>query len=171
MSLYIQVDTENKPLNHPVFESNLQLIYPSHDFTGGPPKGWVAFERVPEPQLGPYQKFDETIGADIALAFGHNGLEYKLVDGKFKDVWHVLDFTDEEKKAFQDKVKVDYANGLYPKSWVFNEAKCTYIAPVAIPSEDKIYGWKESTKEWVEYPSDGKAYEWDDTNEVWKDEY
>ena len=48
MTLYIQVDIDNNPLNHPVYESNLRLVYPSHDFTGGPPNGWVEFERVPE---------------------------------------------------------------------------------------------------------------------------
>tara|TARA_E500000305_G_scaffold72177_2_gene58148 strand:- start:11 stop:526 length:516 start_codon:yes stop_codon:yes gene_type:complete len=170
MTLYIQVDIDNNPLNHPVYESNLRIVYPSHDFTGGPPDGWVEFERVPEPQLGVYQKFDNTVGDDIAIAFNHNGLEYKLVDGKFKDVWHVLELTDAEKKAKQDVVKDDYANGIYPSSWVFNEAKCCYEPPVAFPSDGKTYAWKESTTEWVEYPSDGKNYEWNSETESWDEQ-
>tara|TARA_Y100001970_G_C14192297_1_gene836109 strand:+ start:1067 stop:1585 length:519 start_codon:yes stop_codon:yes gene_type:complete len=169
MTLYIQVDTDNKPLNHPVYESNLRLVYPSHDFTGGPPNGWVEFERIKPPELGVYQKFDDTVGADIAMAFNHNGLEYKLVNGKFKDVWHVLELTDAEKKAKQDAVKVDYADGKYPASWVFNETICDYEAPVAYPNDGKMYAWKESTTEWIEYPSDGKNYEWDTPNQSWKE--
>jgi len=169
MTLYIQVDIDNKPLNHPVYESNLRLVYPSHDFTGGPPNGWFEFERVPEPQLGVYQKFDDTVGSDISIAFDHNGLEYKLVDGKFKDVWHVLELTDAEKKAKQDAVKASYADGEIPSSWVFDESKCQYAPPVAFPSDGKTYAWKESTKEWLEYPSDGKNYEWDNSDESWKE--
>ena len=170
MTLYIQVDTDNNPLNHPVYESNLRIVYPSHDFTGGPPDGWVEFERVPEPQLGVYQKFDNTVGDDIAIAFNHNGLEYKLVDGKFKDVWHVLELTDAEKKAKQDVVKDDYANGIYPSSWVFNEAKCCYEPPVAYPSDGKIYAWKELTTEWLEYPPTGKNYDWNSETESWDEQ-
>ena len=34
----------------------------------------------------------------IAMTWAHNGLEYKVVDGKVKDVWTILDLTDEEKK-------------------------------------------------------------------------
>ena len=170
MTLYIQVDTDNNPLNHPVYESNLRIVYPSHDFTGGPPDGWVEFERVPEPQLGVYQKFDNTVGDDIAIAFNHNGLEYKLVDGKFKDVWHVLELTDAEKKAKQDVVKDDYANGIYPSSWVFNEAKCCYEPPVAYPSDGKIYAWKELTTEWLEYPPTGKNYDWNGETESWDEQ-
>jgi len=170
MTLYIQVDIDNNPLNHPVYESNLRIVYPSHDFTGGPPDGWVEFERVPEPQLGVYQKFDNTVGDDIAIAFNHNGLEYKLVDGKFKDVWHVLELTDAEKKAKQDVVKDDYANGIYPSSWVFNEAKCCYEPPVAYPSDGKIYAWKELTTEWLEYPPTGKNYDWNGETESWDEQ-
>ena len=169
MTLYIQLDGSINPITHPSEESNLKMIYTVHDWFYGPPSGWVEFIRVKPPFLGAYQVWDESIGADICMAFDHNGLEYKLVDGKFKDVWHVLELTDAEKKAKQDAVKASYADGEIPSSWVFDESKCQYAPPVAFPSDGKTYAWKESTKEWLEYPSDGKNYEWDNSDESWKE--
>ena len=168
MTLYIQVDDSNNPLKHPVFESNLKMVYPSHDFTGGPPSGWVEFERVPEPRLGVYEVFDETVGTgDVSAAFSHNGLEYKYYssENKFKDYWHVRDMTDAEKTAKQNLIKSRWTA---PSSWTFNETTCQYDPPVAFPEGDgNSYGWKESNTSWVVMPNDGKNYEWNDETEVW----
>ena len=160
MTLYIQVDGSNNPINHPCEESNLKMVYTVHDWFYGPPSGWVEFIRVPPPELGVYQVWDESIGADISMAFDHNGLEYKYdaASGKVKDVWHVKDMTDAEKKTKQDSVKAAWAalDPAGPASWVFNETNCRYEPPVAAPTDGKIYTWDESayqadnTKGWAE---------------------
>ena len=148
MTFYIQIDDNNKPLNHPLEEFNLKQLYPDHDFSLGTPSGYVEFERVQPPTLGVYKKFDETKGADICLAFPHNGLEYKFIDGKVKDVWYVIDMTDDEKKAAQDAVKASYDNGDIPSSWTFNESTCEYDPPTAMPTDGKGYIWDEDTTSW-----------------------
>jgi hypothetical protein len=35
-------------------------------------------------------------------------------------------------------------------SWVLDEATCRWNAPVAYPTDDKIYSWDEATTSWVE---------------------
>ena len=71
--LYIKVDESNVFIDHPHFESNLRQLYPNHNFDSGAPDGWMEFERVDPPVLGPYEKFNESVGGNIALAFTHNG--------------------------------------------------------------------------------------------------
>lgn len=35
-------------------------------------------------------------------------------------------------------------------SWVLNEVTCLHEAPVAMPTDGKIYNWDEDTTSWVE---------------------
>ena len=35
-------------------------------------------------------------------------------------------------------------------SWVLNESTCLWDAPVAMPTDDKIYRWDEDTTNWIE---------------------
>ena len=58
---------DNKPINHPMFLSNLKTLFPKHDFDSGPPAGFLEFIRVPEPELGPYQKFVDSIGVFLRV--------------------------------------------------------------------------------------------------------
>ena len=37
----------------------------------------------------------------------------------------------------------------YP-SWTLNEETCNWTAPVAMPTDDKMYRWDEPTLSWVE---------------------
>lgn len=37
----------------------------------------------------------------------------------------------------------------YP-SWTLTEETCQWIAPVAIPTDDKFYKWDEATLTWIE---------------------
>jgi len=102
-----------------------------------------------------YEKFNENIGGNLAIAFSHNGLEYSFIDGKYKDVWHVVDMTEEEKKNKIAKYKEDWAKenpGV--TSWTFNEEKCLFEPPKPYPdsSEDELrvlYIWDESSLSWV----------------------
>jgi hypothetical protein len=145
--LYIKVDEDNMFIDHPHFESNVRDLHPDHDLDAGPPSGWMEFERVEPPVIGPYQKFTETIGGNIALAFPHNGLEYAIVDGKYKDVWHVEDMTKEEKTEKQNAIKAEWAENGFA-SWTFNEETCSFDPPTEKP--DGNYRWDEETTSWVE---------------------
>ena len=35
-------------------------------------------------------------------------------------------------------------------SWVLDEATCNWEAPVAMPTDDKMYRWDEETTNWIE---------------------
>ena len=37
----------------------------------------------------------------------------------------------------------------YP-SWILNEETCLWEAPIPMPTDGKIYGWDENTKNWIE---------------------
>ncbi len=130
--LYIKVDQNNVFIDHPHLESNLMQLYPDHDFDSGAPDGWMEFERVEPPTTGPYQKFNENIGANIANAFEHNGLEYAIVDGKYKDVWHVNEMTEAEKTEKQNQVKQEWAIFLQEAEtndfddYVFDDVTCSF---------------------------------------------
>ena len=151
--LYIKIDKDNKPINHPLLLSNMVDCFPNHNFNAGPPEGYLPFERVPEPELGPYEKWDESIKGEQCDAWSHNGMQYELVDGKIKDVWKILPLTDEEKKAKQDAVK----DGAYA-SWTFNEELCIMEPPVPHPDpkgeefekNGKAWIWNESDRKWDE---------------------
>lgn len=148
--LYIKVDEDNNYIGHPHFSSNLHQLYPNHDFSTSPPDGWMEFERVSPPILDVYETFDNSIGEDISGAFTHNGLEYAIVDGKYKDVWHFRAMTAEEKAAKIQRCHDEW-NEAYPDitSWVFNEEVCEYEPPVAYPDDGRDYSWDESSTNWV----------------------
>ena len=35
-------------------------------------------------------------------------------------------------------------------SWLLNEDTCLWDAPVAYPTDGKVYGWSESSQQWIE---------------------
>ena len=37
-------------------------------------------------------------------------------------------------------------------SWTLNESTCNWEAPIAYPTDDKLYTWDESTKNWILAP-------------------
>ena len=154
--LYIKVDESGMFVDHPHFDTNLHQLYPDHDFTSGPPSGWMEFERVKRPELGVYELFEENIGGNISIAFPHNGLEYAIVDGKYKDVWHTRAMTAEEKATKIQRCHDEWAES-YPDitSWVFDESLCEYLPPVPYPDDGQAYIWDEPTTSWVLAPDDG----------------
>ena len=38
-------------------------------------------------------------------------------------------------------------------SWTLNDSTCLWNAPVAMPTDGKIYNWDEATTAWVEVPA------------------
>lgn len=166
--LYIKVDENNVHIGHPRFESNMRQVMPNHDFDQGPPDGFMLFARVEPPILGVYELFDETIGGNIAVAFPHNGLSYEIIDGGYKDVWHVRAMTPEEVAAKQDEVQSSFAASRPTwVSWTFNAESCLMEPPVPHPSDGSAYAWSETQQVWVAYPHDGQNYTWDADTEEW----
>ena len=154
MDYFIKINDNNEPEGHPFSKKNLNSNFNTLNFDAGVPSGWMKFERVEKPNLGPSTE-------NPYKKFGTPECEYKVIDGVVKDVWNVIDVTDAEKTALQDQEKALWASlptEAAPPSWVFDETTCRYKAPVDLPSdtatkenpEGKVYVWNESTTSWDE---------------------
>lgn len=159
MELYIQIK-DGQPFEHPILGDNFRAAFPNVDVNNLPPE-FARFERVLCPKLGPY----ETMASETPT--------YELVDGVYKDVWHIRDMTDEEKTAKQQAVKDAWAalptrdNYL---AWVWDEASCLYRPPIPRPDNGTNYFWQGTTASWVEvpqYPGDNKQYTLDFASATW----
>tara|TARA_R110000772_G_scaffold132311_1_gene240867 strand:- start:808 stop:1155 length:348 start_codon:yes stop_codon:yes gene_type:complete len=65
--------------------------------------------------------------------------EGRPLRGNYAGVGHTYDATND----------VFYAPQPYP-SWTLNKTTWTWDAPVAMPTDDKMYTWDEDTTNWVE---------------------
>jgi hypothetical protein len=170
MRLYVKVDENNKWVRHPNTEENLWYVFPYHIFLFGPPKGFMEFVRDNPPILKPYEMWNDTVGADISLAYSHNGLEYGIVDGKYTDIWHAVEMTEEEIKEKQEYFKEMWkvqekkdSNQGFP-SWVFNEKTCRFDPPTPSPNCGECdgggydYDWNEKELRWDRIFIDGKEW-------------
>lgn len=152
MKLYIQIKN-GQPINHPAFEDNLTQAF--HQI----PSDWEEFVRLERPIASVYQVVSETP-------------TYKKVNGVWTDVWAVRDMTAQEKSAKQQAAKSDWAalpNRDNFAAWVFDEASCTYVAPVPRP-ETGDYFWQGTTSSWVvrpPYPTNGGQYKLDFSTATW----
>ena len=140
MELFIRIK-DGQPFEHPIFGENFREAFPHVDVNNLPPE-FARFERVQPPVWGPYYK--------------NQRVQYERgVDGVYRDVWYCDTMTTEEVKAKQDEIKAQWAASVdTPKSWVFDEALCAFKAPVAYPTDGKIYQWDEPTVSWVEVSND-----------------
>ena len=77
MELYIQI-INNQPVNHPILKDNLLQAFPTIDLENNP--DYVPFKRVPRP---------ETTANVKSMT-----VEYRLVDGIYKDVW-IIEYMNE----------------------------------------------------------------------------
>ena len=148
MTFYIKVE-DNQPVGDVFVESNLKRVIKNHDWDSGlPPSGYVECEVTFPPQLGVYEKWDDTYP---------NKYYYQIVDNKAKRIWAVVNLTDDEKKTLQDQVKADWAaldnTGL--ESWTFDETSCTYVPPTSPPDDGKNYMWDRTSSDWKEIIWDG----------------
>jgi hypothetical protein len=137
MNLYIQLEN-GEPKNHPLFESNLKMVYPEIDLDNSP--DYCKFVRVEQPVI----KWDEVV----------EGPEYKIIDGICYDVWTVNKISDEKRKEMIDAL---IASNPYP-SWTVDEINHDLIPPVPYPLEG-YWTWNEETLSWVEYvePTESEA--------------
>jgi hypothetical protein len=139
MNLYIRLEN-GQPFEHPILEANLLQAYPELNLNELP--DWLArFTRLEVPTgmtLGPYEALE---------------CSYQMVDGVVTDVWAKRQFTEAEKLEKQRITKEAWPTleiGKRFVSWVFNEDRCTFEAPVAMPTDGKSYYWSEATLSWVE---------------------
>jgi hypothetical protein len=49
-----------------------------------------------------------------------------------------------------DEVRDAFIGSKPFESWILNEDSCKWKAPVAYPTDDKVYEWDEPTLSWVE---------------------
>jgi len=157
-NLYIQVEN-NIPINHPALEVNLMEVY------GEIPSSWVPFTKSVRPEVGVYEKQD--------TQYGPNGCEYQATSNGFKDVWHIMDMSIEEKTSKINAAKLDLPN--FITTWLFDELTCQWKPPVNYPISDSVeqqsmYKWRDSDASWVEVvgtsPS-GEAYYFNVSSESW----
>jgi hypothetical protein len=81
----------------------------------------------------------------IAFCQSYGGGEWKQTsyNGKIRKNYAGIGYTfDEQRNAFIPPQP-------YP-SWTLVEETCQWIAPVAMPTDGKIYKWDESITNWIE---------------------
>ena len=145
MKLFIQV-RGGQPYEHPVMESNMRQLFPTHDLETAP-NGFAKFTRVTQPIIGAYEKLDDSLGHEgCGCVYTQDG-----ADG-FKDVWKTIPMSAEEKT---EKIAVTKQNSPYP-SWTFNEPDCTMQPPVEYPEDGKEYLWDENTTNWIEWTNEDR---------------
>ena len=165
MNLYIKV-VNGQPVDHPSFEDNLIQAF------GSIPTEYQPFTRIPQPTtpIGVYQKYAESYENPV----------YAQVDGTWQDTWTVVDMTADEKAA---KIAAAKEHQPYP-SWTFDEATCTWVAPIPQPSDagtgtpPKFYVWDETSQAWQAGPTTppptdpvppaGQYYKWNGTTQSYE---
>lgn len=154
--LFIQVDTQGNPVNHPATEVNLM------DALGMIPDDWEPFVRVAHPTLpSVYHKITDPTPV------------YQKIDGVWTDTWQTEMMTDEEKALKQQMVKDEWIS--QPQvdnfsAWTFSEELCRYVPPSPRPRDGKDYFWQGNTNSWVEtpsYPTDNDIYHLDYATGQW----
>ena len=89
----------------------------------------------------------ETIGIDFLTKLtGWAIWKQTSYNNKIRKNYAGIGFTyDEDRDAF-----------IPPKpfnSWILNESTCNWEAPIAYPTDGKLYSWDESTKNWILIPA------------------
>lgn len=130
MNLYIELKN-GEPINHPMLETNMEMIYPVMNLDNLP-ENFCKFVRVD----APVPKWDEVV----------EGPEYKIIDGICYDVWTVNKISDEKRQQMLDELA---ASNPYP-SWTVDIVNHNLIPPTPYP-ETGAWVWDESSLSWVEY--------------------
>jgi hypothetical protein len=155
MNLYIQIDSNENTINHPVFEDNLISAF------GSVPSDWEPFIRVVKPIAGPYQVWEG------------DTVTYQKVNGVWTDVWALRDMTAEE-KATRQQIEKDAWSALPNRdnftAWTFDETTCRYVPPTPKPIDENKYFWQGTTNSWIilpPQPDDEKQYRLDFATATW----
>lgn len=155
LELYIRIDENGDPFEHPIFGDNFREAFPDVDVNNLPPQ-FAKFVRVLRPVPGVYEVLEP------------GGPTYQWIDGVVMDVWPPLRaMTESEKTAKQQAAKDAWAS--LPQrdnftAWAFNEETCKYEPPFLKPDDGKFYRWHGLSNSWRESelpPRDGKRYTFD----------
>jgi hypothetical protein len=96
---------------------------------------------VAEPEF--FETFvDTSPGTWLQTSYNtHGGMhpEGKPLRGNYAGIGYTYDQVND----------VFYAPQPFP-SWTLNQATWTWVAPVDMPTDGKVYNWDEATKSWVE---------------------
>ena len=133
MELFIRIK-DGQPFEHPIFGDNFRDAFPDVDVDNLPPE-FARFERVEPPVADVYEIYE--------------GVEYVKVGDKYTDKHNIRKMKAAEKKAKQKQAKENWAVTGF-KSWVFDEASCSFKPPVPYPTTGKTYLWDEPSVSWVE---------------------
>lgn len=131
MELFIRIK-DGQPFEHPILKDNFCQAFPNIDLNNLPSE-FARFERIAPPELRPYELYE--------------GVTYEKIGEVYKDVHHVREMSVQEKTQKQEAVKAAW-NNRYP-SWTFDEALCSFVAPVAYPDDGNRYVWDENNLNWV----------------------
>lgn len=101
---------------------------------------------VAEPEF--FQTFvDSSPGEWIQTSYNTHGNQHpegRPLRGNYAGIGYTYDRTND----------VFYAPQPYA-SWVLDQTTWTWKAPVAMPTDGKMYSWDEATTNWVEIPVEG----------------
>lgn len=132
-NLYIKIEN-GAPVGHPITESNLRLVDKSFDS---------------ESLDGRYMRFVRSEVTESAGVYEVSESKYEIVGGVVLESYVVRQMTLQEKTSKQNAEKSRWVENGGPASWVFDEATCSFLPPVAYPSDGGKYRWDESTTAWV----------------------
>lgn len=95
---------------------------------------------VAEPEF--FESFIDSVPGDwIQTSYNTIGNQHRLGGTPLRGNFAGIGYTyDKEHDVF-------YAPQPFP-SWTLNQSTWTWEAPVPHPSDDKMYGWNESTQSW-----------------------
>jgi hypothetical protein len=144
MELFIRIK-DGQPFRNPIMGDNFRQAFPDID-TNNLPSEFAKFERVEMPVIGAYQILvlpDPT---------------YELVDGIYKDVWHIREMTAEEKSAKQQAVITAFNSHEQASNWsawTLDEATCMMVPPIPRPIEIEgvLVMWCGADNNWKEVPA------------------
>jgi hypothetical protein len=102
-------------------------------------------EQVIVAELEFFETFvDTSPGEWIQTSYNTYGNEHKLGGTPLRGNYAGIGYT------YNREHDVFYAQQPFP-SWKLNETTWLWEAPVAMPTDSKIYLWDEDTKSWIEF--------------------
>ena len=137
---YIKI-IDGQPSGHPIAGSNLR--HALNIDTDNLPSDFLPFERVPAP-TAPFESFKKVLSEPT----------YQIIDGIVKDVWLIVDMTDEEKSLLIN-AEILNKNDKLRRSKELSEFKI-----LNVPTED-VATWQQYLDELntLEMPTDSNPYD------------
>ena len=107
---------------------------------------------------------EQVIVVHNSVITDENGIEQEQLGVDFinnlyntRDVWKQTSYNKSFRKNFAsigyyyDQQKDAFIEPKPFDSWTLNETTCNWEAPVAYPTDGKVYTWDETIKNWVEH--------------------